>query len=63
MVYTLLLYSLDPYRWTDRQTDRQTEKQIHLLHVGWWNLSSSCAVVSVIIRGGGKMVAVDKCRT
>ncbi len=31
----------------DRQTDRQTEEQIHLLRVGWWNLSSSCAVVSV----------------
>jgi hypothetical protein len=24
MVYTLLLYSLDPYRWTDRQIDRET---------------------------------------
>jgi hypothetical protein len=41
MVYTLLLYSLDPYR----QTEWQTEKQIHSLCVGWRNLFSRCAVV------------------
>ncbi len=31
---TLLLYSLSPYSWTERQT----ESQIHSLHVGWRNL-------------------------
>ncbi len=40
-VYTLLLYSLDPYWWTEWQT----EEQIHSLCVGWRNLFSSCAVV------------------
>ncbi len=38
---TILLYSLSPYS----QTERQTESQIHLLHMGWRNLFSSCAVV------------------
>ncbi len=45
---TLFLYSLSPYRWTESQT----EKQIHLLCIGWWNLFSSCAVVSVFCSGG-----------
>jgi hypothetical protein len=45
---TLLLYSLSPY-W--RTTERQTETQIHLLCVGWRNLFSSCAVVSVFGSG------------
>jgi hypothetical protein len=40
--------SLSPYRLTDRQTDRQ----IHSLPVGWRNLFSSCAVVSVFGSGG-----------
>jgi hypothetical protein len=40
---TLLLYSLSPYRWTDRQT----EEQIHSLCMGWRNLFSSCAVCCV----------------
>jgi hypothetical protein len=44
---TLLLYSLSPY-W---QTELQTETQIHLLHVGWRNLFSSCAVASVFGSG------------
>ncbi len=49
------------------QTDRQTEKGIHLLRVGWRNLTtlrvgwrnffSSCAVVSVF-GSGGKQVLV-----
>ncbi len=45
---TLLLYSLSPY-W---RTESQTEERIHLLCVGWWNLCSSCAVVSVFCSGG-----------
>ncbi len=45
---TLLLYSLSPY-W---QTERYTKKQIHSLRVGWKNLFSSCAVVSVFCSGG-----------
>ena len=63
MVYTLLLYSLDPYS----QTERQSEKRIHLLcvgrrnlptlPVGWRNRFSSCAVVSVF-GSGGKQVLV-----
>ncbi len=36
----------------DRQTHRQTEKQIHSLRVGWRNLFSSCAVVSVLVLAG-----------
>ena len=40
---TLSLYSLSPYS----QTESQTESQIHSLRVGWRNLFSSCAVVSV----------------
>jgi hypothetical protein len=47
-VNTLLLYSLSPYS----QSERQTEKQIHSLCVGWRNLFSSCAVVSVFCSGG-----------
>ncbi len=31
MVYTLLLHSLDPYGWTDRQTDRQTDRGLNTL--------------------------------
>jgi hypothetical protein len=42
---TLLLYSLSPYS----RTERQTEKRIHSLRVGWRNLTSSCAVVSVFV--------------
>ncbi len=45
---TLLLYSLSPYWWTESQT----ESQIHSLCVGWRNLFSSCAVVSVFCSGG-----------
>ncbi len=45
---TLLLYSLSPYS----RTERGTESQIHLLCVGWRNLFSSCAVVSVFCSGG-----------
>jgi hypothetical protein len=41
--HTLVLYSLSPYR----QTESQTESQIHLLHVGWRNLFSSCALCCV----------------
>ncbi len=48
IIYTLLLYSLDPY-W---RTEWQTEKRIHSLCVGWRNLFSSCAVVSVFGSGG-----------
>jgi hypothetical protein len=44
----LLLYSLSPYS----QTERLTESQIHSLRVGWRNLISSCAVVSVFCSGG-----------
>ena len=44
---TLLLYSLSPYS----QTERQKESQIHSLRVGWRNLFSSCAVVSVFCSG------------
>ncbi len=44
---TLLLHSLSSYR----QTERQTESQIHSLCVGWRNLFSSCAVVSVFCSG------------
>ncbi len=44
---TLLLYFLSPYS----KTERQTESQIHLLCVGWRNLFSSCAVVSVFCSG------------
>ncbi len=33
-------------------TDGQTEEQLHLLRVGWRNLFSSCAVVSVFGSGG-----------
>ncbi len=47
---TLLLYSLSPY-W---QTERLTEKRIHLLCVGWRNLFSSCAVVSVFVLAGNR---------
>ena len=50
---TLLLYSLSPYS----QTESQTESQIHSLCMGWRNLFSSCAVVSVFC-SGGKMVLV-----
>jgi hypothetical protein len=45
---TLLLYSLSPY-W---RTEWRTESQIHLLHMGWRNLFSSCAVVSVFWSSG-----------
>ncbi len=45
---TLLLYSLSPY-W---RTEWLTETQIHSLRVGWRNLFSSCAVVSVFCSGG-----------
>ncbi len=45
---TLLLYSLSPY-W---RTESQTESQIHSLRVGWRNLFSSCAVVSVFCSSG-----------
>jgi hypothetical protein len=37
---------------TERRTERQTEEQIHLLHVGWRNFFSSCAVVSIFGSGG-----------
>ncbi len=45
---TLFLYSLSPYR----QTESQTETQIHSLRMGWRNLFSSCAVVSVFCSDG-----------
>jgi hypothetical protein len=46
---SLTLYpSLSPYG----QTESLTEGQIHLLRVGWRNLFSSCAVVSVFGSGG-----------
>jgi hypothetical protein len=45
--YTLLLYSLSPYS----GTERLTESQIHLLRVGWRNLFSSYAAVSVFCSG------------
>ena len=48
LLNTLLLYSLSPYR----QTERQTESKIHSLRVGWRKLFSSCAVVSVFGSGG-----------
>ncbi len=35
MVYTLLLYSLDPYEQTDRQTDKQTDRETNQSYVGW----------------------------
>ena len=50
---TLLLYSLSP----NSQTERLTESQIHSLRVGWRNLFSSCAVVSVF-GSGRKLVLV-----
>ncbi len=53
LVNTLLLYSFSPYS----QTERQMESQIHSLRVGWRNLFSSCAVVSVFC-SGGKLVLV-----
>ena len=53
MVNTLLLFSLSPYS----QTERQTKKRIHSLRMGWRNLFSSCAVVSVF-GSGGKYVLV-----
>ncbi len=49
MVYTLLLYSLDPYRRTDGQTDRETNT---LASRELEELFSSCAVVSVFGSGG-----------
>ncbi len=51
---TLLLYSLSPYS----QTERQTESQIHLLCVGWRNLFSSCAIVSVFCSGGKQVLVL-----
>ncbi len=42
MIYTLLLYSLDPYRWTGRQTDGETNT---LASRGLEEPFSSCAVV------------------
>ncbi len=51
---TLLLYSLSPYR----QTESQMESQIHLLCVGWRNLFSSCAVVSVFCSGGKQVLVL-----
>ncbi len=45
---TLLLYSFSPYS----QTERLTESHIHLLCMGWRNLFSCCAVVSVFCSGG-----------
>ncbi len=45
---TLLLYSLSSYS----RTEWLTESQIHSLRVGWRNLFSSCAVVSVFCSGG-----------
>jgi hypothetical protein len=47
---TLLLYSLSPYS----QTESHTEKQIHSLRVGWRNLFTSCAVVSVFVLAGNR---------
>ena len=51
---TLLLYSLSRYR----RTKSQTEKQIHSLCVGWRNLFSSCAVVSVFCSGGKQVLVL-----
>ncbi len=47
---TLSLYSISPY-W---RTERQTETQIHSLRVGWRNLFSICAVVSVFVLAGNR---------
>ncbi len=46
--------SLSPYS----RTESQTEKQIHLLCVGWRNLFSSCAVVSVFCSDGKQVLVV-----
>ncbi len=51
---TLLLYSLSPYS----QTERLTESQIYSLHVGWRNLFSSCAIVSVSCSGGKQVLVL-----
>ncbi len=45
---TLLLFSLSLHWWTESHT----ETQIHLLCVGWRNLFSSCAIVSVFCSRG-----------
>jgi hypothetical protein len=50
LVNTLLLYSPSPYS----QTERQTESQILSQCVGWRNLFSSCAVVSVLVLVGNR---------
>ncbi len=39
-------------------TDRITESQIHSLRVGWRNLFSSCAVVSVFCSGGKQVLVL-----
>ncbi len=52
LVNTLLLYSLSPYS----RIESLTEKWIHLLRVGWRNLFSSCAVVSVFCSGRKKVL-------
>ncbi len=51
---TLLLYSFSPYS----QTESQIKKPIHLLCVGWRNLFSSCAVVSVFILAGNRFLVL-----
>ncbi len=48
VVLVFLVLAGGPYS----QTESQMEEQIHLLRVGWWNLFSSCAVVSVFCSGG-----------
>ncbi len=60
LFYSTLLTLTDGQtdRHTDRQTDRQTEEQIHSLRVGWRNLFSSCAVVSVLCSGGKQVLVL-----
>ncbi len=48
LIHTLLLH-IPLLALTDRQKDRQ--RHIHLLHMGWRNFFSSCAVVSVFGSG------------
>jgi hypothetical protein len=56
--HSFTLYpSLSPYG----RTESRTEEQIHLLHVGWRNFFSSCAVVSVFGSGRKLVLVLQTC--
>ncbi len=57
LINTMLLH-IPHLAFTHRWTERLTEEQIHLLHVGWRNFFSSCAVVSVFCSGGKKVLVL-----